>query len=64
MSLFFILPCGLLLAAGPVLPAPAPRPTPGPVPVVPGVSRALAEARKARISRVSYELDFTVPARA
>ena len=35
---------------------------PGPVPVVPGVSRVLAEARKARISRVGYELDFTVPA--
>jgi len=40
----------------------APTPPPGPVPVVPGVSRALAEARKARISRVGYELDFTVPA--
>ncbi|WP_241737966.1 M1 family aminopeptidase [Hymenobacter polaris] len=39
-----------------------PRPAPGPVPVVPGVSRALAEARKARISRVGYELDVTVPA--
>ncbi|MGI4835446.1 MAG: M1 family metallopeptidase [Janthinobacterium lividum] len=44
----------LLLAA---LLAPTP---PGPVPVVPGVSRVLAEARKARISRVAYTLDLAV----
>ena len=50
---------GLLLAAHAALAMP--QSAPGPVPVVPGVSRALAEARKARISRVAYTLDLTVP---